>query len=115
MQNLYPLFDNLLKLRIVWSFIALFSLSSLSFADDVKTKPDRGPKSLGSVLIFSGTGWYRHPEVAAVNGWLVRTCSEQGIQADVSETPMDLEKRLSNYTVLVFNNTTSLSEILDEK
>jgi len=104
----------ILKRRFVLILLLILLLPGISFSAETK-KADRSPTSLGSVLIFSGTGWYRHPEVAALNGWLVRACSKEGIQADVSETPKDLQKLLSNYSVLVFNNTTSLSEILDEK
>ena len=29
-----------------------------------------GTATILRVLLFSGTGWYRHPEVPAINGWL---------------------------------------------
>ncbi|MGC6582719.1 MAG: ThuA domain-containing protein [Akkermansiaceae bacterium] len=76
---------------------------------------DRGPKNTGKVLVFSGTGWYRHPETAAINGWLARLSGELKMQVDVTETPKDLTAMLDRYQVLVLNNSNSLTKILDEK
>src|SRR5437588_3203353 len=57
------------------------------------------------VLIFSGTGWFRHPEIPETNGWLVRLLGDAGYTADISETPKDLTPaRLAEYRVLVLNN-----------
>jgi hypothetical protein len=42
------------------------------------------------VLVFSGAGWYRHPEIPRTNGWLERLGQEQGFVVDVTETPGDL-------------------------
>lgn len=67
------------------------------------------------VLLFSGTGWYRHPEIPIINGWLVRLGAQHGMQIDVSETGSDLsEKTLNNYDVLLFNNANVLDKVLDE-
>jgi hypothetical protein len=110
MISLAPISATSMTPRIVFSFLCLTSLISLDALADTS---DRGPKGLGSVLIFSGTGWYRHPEIIAVNRWLVQTCGDSGILADVSETPRDLEKLLSHYDVLVLNNANTLSEILN--
>ncbi|MEM7391520.1 MAG: hypothetical protein AAF492_04155, partial [Verrucomicrobiota bacterium] len=57
-------------------------------------KTDRGPKDTGKVLVFSGTGWYRHPETAAISGWLARLSDDLGMQVDVTETPKDLIRLL---------------------
>jgi uncharacterized protein len=78
-------------------------------------KTDRGPEATGSVLVFGATGWYRHPETAAINGWLARLSGELGMQIDVSESPKDLLKILDRYDVLVLNNANELTTILDEK
>ncbi|MGB0586454.1 MAG: ThuA domain-containing protein [Limisphaerales bacterium] len=67
------------------------------------------------MLVFSGTGWYRHPEVAAISGWLARRSPELQMQVDVSENPNDLLKILPKYKVLVFNNNTELTAILDAR
>ena len=68
------------------------------------------------VLVFSGTGWYRHPEVPALNGYLVRLGMRHGIVMDVSETGRDISaRRLEGYDVVLFNNANSLDKVLDEK
>ena len=38
---------------------------------DGQSKPDRGPKDTGAVLVFAGTGWYRHPGDSR-HQWLAR-------------------------------------------
>jgi len=71
--------------------------------------------NLQRVLVFSATGWYRHPEIPASNGWLTRLGAEHGIQVDVTETPNDVAaERLSHYQVLVLNNANDLSKVLSE-
>lgn len=80
-----------------------------------KAKPDRSPTSLGKVLVFAGTGWYRHPETVSINGWLARLTDDLGMQVDVSESPKDLQLILKHYDVLVMNNCNSLTSLLDEK
>lgn len=96
--------------------LLFIALSSAEAADAQKPKTfDRGPKNLGSVLVFSGTGWYRHPETVAVNGWLARLSDDLGMTVDVSETPADLERILPGYKVLVMNNCNELTTLLDEK
>lgn len=87
--------------------------------DDTKqtgfvAKPDRGPKQTGAVLVFSGTGWYRHPETAAISGWLARLSDDVGMQIDVTETPKDLRAMLDRYNVLVLNNSNELTKLFDE-
>ncbi|MDC0268273.1 ThuA domain-containing protein [bacterium] len=82
-------------------------------AADTEKTFDRSPKNLGSVLIFSGTGWYRHPEVAALSGWLARLDKTLGMQVDVSESPADLVQILKHYRVLVLNNCTEMTAILN--
>lgn len=99
------------------SILLAFSLLSQTcvVAADAKAKPNRSPKNLGSVLVFSGTGWYRHPEVPAISGWLARRDKELEMQVDVSENPADLVKILNNYKVLVLNNCTEMTALLDAK
>ena len=64
---------------------------------------------------FSGTGWYRHPETAAINGWLARLASDVGMQIDVSETPKDISRILDHYDVLIFNNSNELTKIFNKQ
>jgi type 1 glutamine amidotransferase len=102
-----------LSIALLVSLLACVSIH----ADDnaVEKKPDRSPKSLGKVLVFAGAGWYRHPEIVSVNGWLARLSDDLGMQVDVSETPKDLERILDRYQVLVLNNCTEFTALLDEK
>ncbi len=66
-------------------------------------------------MVFSGTGWYRHPEVPAISGWLARLDADLKMQVDVSENPNDLVKILNKYQVLVLNNCTEMTALFDEK
>ncbi|MFN3192671.1 MAG: ThuA domain-containing protein [Aureliella sp.] len=83
-------------------------------AHDETKKPDRSPTRVGSVLVFAGTGWYRHPETAAVSGWLARLSDDTGMQIDVTESPKDLGL-LDRYDVLILNNSNELTKLFDEK
>ncbi len=68
-------------------------------ADPMKTDSDL------RVLLFSGTGWYRHPGIPAINGWLVRLGAQNNMQIDVSETGRDISKeKLEKYDVLILNS-----------
>ena len=100
------------KLSVTLLFLAL---ANSLVSQDTKREFDRSPQNIGSVLVFSGTGWYRHPEVAAISGWLARRSPELQMQVDVSENPNDLLKILPKYKVLVFNNNTELTAILDAR
>ena len=95
----------------------IFLLVACSHAvaqDNAAKKSDRRPTRVGSVLVFAGTGWYRHPETAAVSGWLARLADETGMQIDVTENPKDLSL-LGRYDVLVLNNANELTKLFDEK
>ena len=48
------------------------------------------PPQAKRVLVFSGTGWYRHPDIPRTNSWLVRVLSGAGFEVDVTETPADI-------------------------
>jgi len=100
------------KLSATLLFLAL---ANPLVSQDTKKEFDRSPQNIGSVLVFSGTGWYRHPEVAAISGWLARRSPELEMQVDVSEDPNDLLKILPKYKVLVFNNNTELTAVLDAR
>lgn len=65
------------------------------------------------VLLFSGTGWYRHADIPLVNGWIVRLGAENNMQVDVTETGKDITKeRLAQYDVLLMNNANVLDKVL---
>ena len=66
------------------------------------------------VLLFSGTGWYRHPEIPIINGWLVRLGAEHNMQLDVSETGDDVSsEKLEKYDVILFNNANVLDKVFN--
>lgn len=95
------------------SFLALAGCAAaLAHDGDDPVKHDRSPHNLGDVLVFSGTGWYRHPETASINGWLAQLSDELGMQVDVTETPKDLTSILEHYDVLVMNNCNELTSLL---
>ena len=70
---------------------------------------------IGKVLVFGGTGWYRHPETAAINGWLSRLSDDLNMQVDVTESSKDISNILSRYQVLILNNSNQLTKVLDQK
>ena len=76
---------------------------------------DRSPTKIGKVLVFGGTGWYRHPETAAINGWLSRLSDDLNMQVDVTESSKDISNILSRYQVLILNNSNQLTKVLDQK
>ena len=68
------------------------------------------------VLVFSGTGDYRHPEIPALNRWLVLEGTRQGMVMDVTEHHLDLKAEvLDRYDVLLLNNANGLSDVLPEE
>jgi len=68
------------------------------------------------VLLFSGTGWFRHPDIPIVNGWIVRLGANNNMQIDVSGTGNDISKeKLSYYDVLLFNNANVLDKVFKWK
>ena len=78
--------------------------------------PQISDSSSLKVLLFSGTGWYRHPDIPLTNGWLVRVGAENNMRVDVSETGKDItQERLEQYDVLLLNNANVLDKVLDEK
>src|SRR5580704_6307391 len=99
--------------RPVALLVTLLVLGSVAWATVAqKQTADRATR----VLVFSGTGWYRHPEIPRTNGWLVRVLGEAGYAADVKDTAQDITpERLVDYQVLVLNNTTAQPDLLDEK
>ena len=120
--TLSPLFLSLVRTRNLQAsrgftvFLVLFYFCIRPLNSVAQNQPvfDRGPKALGEVLVFSGTGWYRHPEVAAMSGWLVRLGEELKMQIDISESGADLKQILPHYKVLVLNNCTEMTTLLDK-
>jgi hypothetical protein len=89
------------------AFFTFVALASQAEGDDVK--PSK------RVLIFSGTGYYRHPDIPRTNAWLIKLGHEGGFEVDVTETPKDITpERMAQYHVLVLNNANELVKVLDE-
>ena len=82
--------------RIYLSFLLI---TGLTISTSSLLAHDRSPTSIGKVLVFGGTGWYRHPETAAINGWLSRLSDELKMQVDVTESAKDISTILSRYQV----------------
>ncbi|MBT66825.1 MAG: hypothetical protein CMN98_06775, partial [Synechococcus sp. NP17] len=105
-------FKFLLRSMPLLLWVLLCSFESSVFAHE---EADRSPKNIGTVLVFSGTGWYRHPETAAINGWLARLSDDVGMQIDISENPKDITTILDHYDVLIFNNSNELIKLFDKQ
>ena len=93
---------------------ATFSLASLR-TTRAQSPPTTPPAKPSKILLFSGTGWYRHPEIPQCNGWLVRTLGAAGYDVDVTETPADLTPdRLQGYDLFLINHCNELTTLLSE-
>ncbi|HSH94271.1 MAG TPA: ThuA domain-containing protein, partial [Roseimicrobium sp.] len=67
------------------------------------------------VLVFSNTGYYRHPEIPKINRWLVLLGQEYGFEADITEHWKDLQPPvLAGYDVLLLNNANELDMVIPE-
>ena len=68
------------------------------------------------VLVYSNTGNYRHPEIPALNRWLVLQGNKRGIKMDVTEHYRDLKRPvLDRYDVLLLNNANQLVDVIPEE
>lgn len=108
-----------LRLALPFLTLSIFAVAyfvSISQAWQDKSAPPASAPTGKRILVFSGTGWYRHPEVPKINGWLVRVLSDAGNTVDVTETPADITpQRLAEYHVLVMNNANELSKLLNDQ
>ncbi len=105
--------NHRLTTRPIAFALTLAVVGTLVWAAASQNQPTSSAKR---VLLFSGTGWFRHPEIPQTNGWLSRVLGEAGFVADISETPKDLTpERLKEYQVLILNNANALTDLLDEK
>ena len=68
------------------------------------------------VLVYSDTAYYRHPDIPAINRWLVLLGHENGIDVDVTEHADDLQAAvLAKYDVLLLNNANQLADVIPEE
>ena len=94
--------------------IALLNSATCLHAHEPAATTARGPGI--KVLVYSDTAYYRHPEIPAINRWLVILGHEHGIEVDITEHPKDLlPKVLANYDVLLLNNANELDKIVPEE
>lgn len=104
-------------IRIVVLALTLVACNSCVHHQDVHHHHHDGATTVDNgnlkVLCFSRTGWYRHPEIPAINRWLVLTGDRHGMDIDVSEDGKDLRpKALAKYDVLILNNCNELATVL---
>ena len=67
------------------------------------------------VLVYSDTAYYRHPDIPAINRWLVLLGHENGLDVDLTEHPDDLQPGpLAKYDVLLLNNANQLADVIPE-
>ncbi len=96
--------------------LLLIATGTSSFSTKAESILSYEDKASLSVLVFSGTGWYRHEEIPLINGWLVRMGAEHQMQVDVTETPEDVSKEsLREYDVLLINNANELDEVFNQE
>src|SRR3954469_16316445 len=91
----------------------LFALAAVTALADgpVPATNDSKPR----VLAYSNTAYYRHPDIPAINRWLVLLGNENGIEVDVTEHFKDLEPNVLNrYQVLLLNNANELDQVIPE-
>lgn len=103
---------------ILTATVLVLIISAETSRAHTKVAPGPGHSDLHSlrVLVFSGTGWYRHAEIPLINGWLVRMGAEHQMQVDVTETPGDVSKEsLRAYDVLLINNANELDEVFNQE
>ena len=102
-----------MKHRLLLFLAAAFAFTGLSFAHDPGASPVKGTGL--KVLVYSNTGYYRHPDIPAINRWLVLLGYQNGFEVDVTENEKDLNpKPLSRYDVLILNNANELDKVLPE-
>ncbi len=96
------------------AFTFLLFLTSFTFAHDTLA-PSTPSGDRMKVLVFSGAAYYRHPDIPAINRWLVLLGHENGFDVDITESPKDLvPKVIANYDVLLLNNANELDKIIPE-
>lgn len=90
-------------------------LASSSHAHDSESQVE-GTGNRIRVLIYSNTAYYRHPEIPAINRWLVIQGDRHGMDCDVTEHHLDLKRHvLEKYDVLVLNNANQLDQVIPEE
>lgn len=100
-------------MKALLTLTAVLFLSSIASAHDFSQASARGTGL--KVLVYSNTGYYRHPDIPAINRWLVLLGFENGFEVDVTEHQGDMvPKVLERYDLLVLNNANELDKVLPE-
>src|SRR4051812_7997228 len=100
---------------ISFSFVtSLLLLGSSAWAHD--SNPDSAKSAGLKVIVYSNTGYYRHPDIPKINRWLVLLGHENGFEVDVTEHWKDMRPaELGPYDVLVLNNANELDKVLPQE
>lgn len=103
------------SMKTTFAVIAsLVLLAGFVSAHDQKTDSTKG--SGLKVLVYSNTGFYRHPDIPKINRWLVLLGHDNGFDVDVTEHWKDMQPEvLAQYDVLVLNNANELDLVLPEE
>ena len=68
---------------------------ALMLAQFTASAHDAPPAAAGAaglrVLVYSNTGYYRHPDIPAINRWLVLLGHENGFDVDITEHWRDMQ------------------------
>ncbi|HSI65266.1 MAG TPA: ThuA domain-containing protein [Candidatus Saccharimonadia bacterium] len=100
--------------NIQTTFLAFLVLCTSASAHEPGPAP--APGTGLKVLVYSDTAFYRHPEIPAINRWLVLLGHENGFEVDVTEHFKDMMPAvLAKYDVLVLNNANELDKVLPEE
>src|SRR5438093_6029280 len=104
-----------ITMKIIFcGMISLFLLYGIVSAHD--PKHDSSKSGGLKVLVYSNTGYYRHPDIPKINRWLVLLGHDNGFEVDVTEHWKDMRaEELSRYDVLVLNNANELDLVLPEE
>jgi type 1 glutamine amidotransferase len=101
-------------MKTIFAFVSsLLCIAGTALAHD--SKPSGSATSVVKVLVYSNTGYYRHPDIPGINRWLVLLGHESGFDVDVTEHWKDLQPDvLAHYDVLVLNNANELDKVIPE-
>lgn len=96
---------------VICAFIGLTTARAHDTATAASAVKSPGLK----VLVYSNTGYYRHPDIPGINRWLVLLGHDNGFEVDVTEHWQDMTPAvLARYDVLLLNNANELDKVLPE-
>lgn len=102
--------------RIIGLLLVIANGQPLQAHEGSGTANARQAQMLPKILVYSDTGYYRHPEIPGINRWLVLLGHENGMEVDVTEHEKDLlPAAIAHYDVLILNNSNELGRVLSEE